>query len=38
MQILGLLGMYFDDVTAEVKNNLFLFKLARLDYVSKSYF
>ena len=28
MQILGLLGMYFDAVAAEVQNNLLLFRLA----------
>ena len=27
MQILGLLGIYFDDVVVEVENNLLLFKL-----------
>ena len=28
MQILGLLGMYFDAVVVEVENNLLLFKLS----------
>ena len=28
MQILGLLGMYFDAVVVEVKKNLLLFRLA----------
>ena len=28
MQILGLVGMYFDTVVVEVKKNLLLFKLA----------
>ena len=28
MQILGLLGMYFDAVVVEVKKNLFLLRLA----------
>ena len=28
MQILGLLGMYFDAVVGEVNKNLLLFKLA----------
>ena len=28
MQILGLLGMYFDAVIVEVKKNLLLFRLA----------
>ena len=38
MQILGLLGMYFDAVAAEVQNNLLLFRLARPNCASKSYF
>ena len=33
MQILGLLGMYFDAVAIEVKTFLLLFRLALLGYL-----